>query len=71
MSYLVITLYLLIGFIWARIGIKLNHELIWEDTGVHCIFLTLFWPLMIVVFILWVSIGFLQEGIDYIIDRLF
>lgn len=35
--------YFLVGFTFSRIGIVRNHDLIWDDSGVHTVLLTVFW----------------------------
>jgi len=36
-------IYFLVGFAYSRISIVRKHDLIWDDSGVHMILLTVFW----------------------------
>jgi hypothetical protein len=42
-SEIVFILYFLIGFVFSRVGIVRKHNLILDDSGVHTVFMTVFW----------------------------
>lgn len=67
---MLIILYLLIGFIWARVDVAFKRELIWGDQAVHTFLLTLFWPLFLLMWLIVQVFKVLGGLIDAIIEML-
>jgi len=57
MDLIIVFLYLLFGFLWARLDIKSKRELCWDDAGVHIIIMTFLWPFMLAMLSIHIAIG--------------
>jgi hypothetical protein len=43
MTEIIFIIYFLIGLVISRVGIVKKHDLVWDDSGVHTVFMTVFW----------------------------
>ena len=67
MDALIFVIYILIGFVISRVGIVKKHDLVWDDSGVHTVLLTVFWlPCMFGVIVVY-AFKLISKVIDPII----
>lgn len=64
-----LSIYLLIGFICSRVAIVKNHDVIWDDEGVHTILMTVFWFPFLCVVIIYYAFKLIAKVIDPVIRK--
>ncbi len=57
MDLIIVLVYLLFGFLWARLDVNSKKELCWDDAGVHIIIMTFLWPFMLMILSVHIAIG--------------